>query len=114
MKKKKIVKTDGLGPYEVKKIRSALRLVWHRSHARKLVVIRCTGKDGFARCEKCRKKTPALKIDHITNVGELDGGFIKRLFIPSKYLQGLCRECHNLKTKEERNMKKLSKIDLGF
>ncbi len=106
MKKQKPKKTDGLGPYEIKKIRNALRLVWHRSHARKLVVIRCTGKDGFPKCEQCRKKTPALKIDHIENVGDVDGGFIKRLFVASQKLQGLCKKCHDAKTKLERNRNK--------
>lgn len=105
-KKIKLQKTDGLGPLEIKKIRTALRLVWHRSHARKLVVNRCTGKGGFAYCEKCKKRTPALKVDHIKNVGDLDSGFIHRLFIPSKFLQGLCKPCHDLKTKVERTEKK--------
>lgn len=102
MAKKKIEKTDGLGPLEVKKIRSALRLVWHRSHARRLVVIRCTAPDGFTFCEKCEKTTPQLKIDHIKNVGDVDEGFIKRLFCASKELQGLCKKCHDEKTKLER------------
>lgn len=101
-KRKKLEKTDGLGPLEIKKIRTALRLVWHRSHARALVVKRCTGPDGFARCELCKKKTPQLKVDHIEKVGDVDGGFIRRLFIPSKRLQGLCKKCHNEKTKAER------------
>lgn len=104
-KKKKISKCDGLGPYEKTKIRNAVRQVWHRSHARKLVVIRCTGKDGFAWCEQCKKRTPALKIDHIVNVGAVDAGFIRRMFVPSKKLQGLCKKCHDLKTKLERKQK---------
>lgn len=102
MARKKIEKVDGLGPHEIKKIRSAIRLVWHRSFARSLVVKRCVGKDGFARCEQCKKKTPHLKIDHIKNVGDVDGGFIERLFCPSWELQGLCHECHKIKTKMER------------
>lgn len=105
-KKMKLKPTDGLGPLEVKKIRTALRLVWHRSHARKLVVKRCTGYDDFFYCEKCRRKTPQLKVDHITNVGEMDSGFIRRLFIPSSQLQGLCKLCHDAKTKWERATKK--------
>lgn len=109
MAKLKLKPTDGLGPKEIKNIRSALRLVWHRSHARKLVVIRCTGKDGFARCEKCKKKTPALKVDHIENCGDVDGSYIIRLFVPSNKLQGLCKLCHNKKTKEERHILKLRK-----
>lgn len=106
MAKKKIPPTDGLGPREIKNIRSAVRLVWQRSHARKLVVKRCTGKDGFPRCERCKKKTPALKIDHIKNVGDVDHGFIMRMFIPSSQLQGLCKKCHDEKTRAEKKAAK--------
>lgn len=105
MKRKKIQHTDGLGPHEVKKIRSALRLVWHRSHARKLAVTRCTGKDGFTFCEACFEKTPKLKVDHIKACGDVDAGFLKRLFCPSSELQGLCKKCHDAKTKAERKAK---------
>lgn len=109
MAKKKIAKTDGLGPYEIKRIRSAVRDVWQYSHARQLVIKRCTGKDGFARCEDCKKKTPKLKIDHIDNVGDVDAGFILRMFCPSNKLQGLCHECHKDKTKIERAFAKIIK-----
>lgn len=93
---------DGLGPYEIKRIRSALRDVWRYSLARRLTEKRCTGKDGFARCEKCKQKTPKLKIDHIIPCGKVDSGYIKRLFCPSGGLQGLCHKCHKIKTKQER------------
>lgn len=106
MPKKKMPPTDGLGPREIKKIRTALRLVWHRSHARKLAVQRCTGKDGFAQCEKCKKRTPNLKIDHKRACGDVDGGYINRLFCPSQELQGMCPKCHNEKTKAERKAAK--------
>lgn len=115
-KNRKLKKTDGLGPLEIKKIRTALRLVWQRSHARKLVVERCTKADGFTYCEKCDEATPALKVDHIERVGDLDAGFIDRLFIPSSGLQGLCRLCHNEKTKAERREAKGQRLksDWGF
>lgn len=105
-KKRKLQKTDGLGPLEKKKIRQALRLVWQRSHARKIVVERCTDAAGFTRCEGCVKRTPNLKIDHIENVGEVDAGFISRLFVPSNMMQGLCKTCHDAKTKRERDRDK--------
>ena len=108
MGKKKRIKTDGLGPYEIQKIRAAIRLVWHRSYARSIVVKRCVGKDGFSYCEnkKCGKRAPKIFIDHIVRVGDLNGGFIKRLFTPLKNLQGLCKKCHDAKTKEERAFQK--------
>lgn len=92
---------DGLGPKNIKAIRNAVRLIWHRSHAKRLVVQRCTDKDGFPFCEKCKKRVPKIAVDHIKNVGDVDGGFIERMFVPSKYLQGLCKACHNPKTKIE-------------
>lgn len=99
---KKLAPTDGLGPLEIKKIRSAVRLVWHRCHARKLVVKRCTGLNGFLFCEKCFDQVPKIKIDHIKNVGDVDAGFITRMFVSSDKLQGLCTKCHNEKTRKER------------
>ncbi len=110
-KRKKIEKTDGLGPLEIKKIRNAVRQVWHRCHARKLVVDRCTRASGYAYCEKCSKRCPKLKIDHIENVGDVNQGFIQRMFVPSKELQGLCDKCHKVKTKDERARMKALKAE---
>lgn len=111
IKNRKLQKTDGLGAYEIKKIRAALRQVWQRSHARRLVVARCTDNEGFTFCEKCRKRTPALKIDHLIPCGDVvDGGYIKRLFIESRQLQGLCKTCHDAKTKLERQYTKLNTV----
>lgn len=106
-KKEKIKPCDGLGPYEIKRIRSAVRLVWQRSHARKLVVKRCTREDGFTYCEKCGECTPKLKVDHIKNVGDLDDGYIPRMFTPSVNLQGMCSDCHKEKTKEEKSITRI-------
>lgn len=107
--KKAARKLDGLGPHLEQKIRSALREVWHRSEARKLVVNRTALADGYARCEhpKCKgKRYPKIYIDHVVNVGPLDAGFIKRMFVPSNKLQGLCKMHHDEKTKAERASKK--------
>ena len=103
---KKVSPSDGLGPYEIAKIRSAVRQVWHRSRARKICVSRCTGADRFLYCELCGQRTPTLKVDHITACGEVDEGFIKRMFCPSTDLQGMCNDCHKAKTKQERLDKK--------
>jgi hypothetical protein len=77
-------------------------------------VKRCTGPDGFPICERCHKPTPALKIDHIEAVGEVDSGFIERMFRPSKLLQGWCHECHKQKTKEERAALKAKRKKKSF
>lgn len=104
MKKNK--PTDGLGPYEIAKIRSAVRQVWHRSMARRLAVKKCTNSSGFFECEKCGSVVPGIKIDHIVPVGSLDTGFIQRLFCPSSELQGLCKTCHDNKSRHERKINK--------
>jgi hypothetical protein len=110
-RKPKKQKVDGLGPEDIKKIRSAIRLVWQRSsYARKLCVTRSTHKDGFPRCEKCKGKVPKIYVDHIEPVGDLDDGFIPRLWCSSDRLQALCKKCHDEKTKLERQSKKA----LGF
>jgi hypothetical protein len=112
-RKKEIAKVDGLSKKDIAKIRSAIRVIWHRSYPRKLCVNRATGKDGFFRCEACLKKAPKICIDHKITVGDVDAGFIKRLFCPSSGLQALCVSCHSAKTKEERRESALKKR-LGF
>ncbi len=103
-KKQKLVGSDGLGPKEIKQIRTALRKVWSWSTARRLVVKRCQDKKDpeYSKCEKCKKRCPKIYVDHIVACGDVDSGYIERLFIPSKYLQGMCKKCHGLKTKMER------------
>jgi len=101
-KKKDAPKVDGLSAKDIAKLRSACRIVWHRSYPRKLCVQRATGKDGFLRCEQCAKRVPKIHVDHKEPVGKVDGGFIKRLFCPSKNLTALCDKCHRAKTKQER------------
>lgn len=105
-RKPKIEKVDGLGPDDIKKIRAAIRQVWQWSHAPRLVVKRCTDAGGFGVCEKCEGRCPKVKVDHIKPVGDVDEGFIARLFVPSTKMQGLCKRCHDAKTKEERKANK--------
>lgn len=117
IKSKKLQKIDGLGAYEKRKIRNALRDVWRYTLAHKLVKKRCTGGDGFMYCQQCNKRTPKLFVDHIKPIGEVDRGFIERLFVPSFEMQGLCDECHQPKTNKEnktrRARKKAIKSDVG-
>lgn len=111
-KKKKInvPKIDGRTPEQNAKIRIAVRQVWSWSYQRKLVIERCTGFDGFPFCELCGERCPKVFVDHIKNVGDVDEGFLDRMFVPSKYLQGLCKPCHGKKTNEERKKKRPAKI----
>lgn len=104
MAKLKNKPTDGLGAYEIAKIRSAVRQVWQRSKARKECVKRCTETDGHLRCEICGEIIPQskFKVDHTNQVGDVNDGFITRMFCTSDGLVGMCKDCHNDKTKEER------------
>lgn len=103
VKKVKQAKIDGLSNGDIKKIRTAVRRVWAWSHPRRLCEKRAYWhKDGFPRCEQCKKKAPKIFIDHIENVGDVDEGFIKRMFVSSHGLQALCKKCHDFKTKQER------------
>lgn len=106
---KKTEKIDGLSADDIKKIRSAVRRVWAWSNPRRLAMARVIQQDGFSKCENCKKVAPKIFIDHIVAVGDLDGGFIERLFCPSSGLQALCKKCHNEKTKEERRQLKSKK-----
>lgn len=104
-------KIDGLGPDDLQKIHKAVRQVWSWSHPWRLVKKRCTHEDGFMRCEnkKCESKgkpVPKVFVDHIDPVGEIGGpDYIKRMWTPSINLQGLCKKCHDAKTKAERAAK---------
>lgn len=110
---KKIKKThfDGLGPDEIRKIRAAIRKVWTWSHAYRLAKKRNIGKDGFPICEKCQKTVPKTYVDHLVNCGAVDGGFIKRMFVPSNRLQNLCKKCHQAKTNLERKEMRQKEAD---
>lgn len=99
---------------DVRKIKRALRQVWAWSHARRLVVKRCDLGGGYARCEKCRKRAPKIHVDHITPVGTFNDGYVRRLFVPSDKLQGLCQKCHKVKTKADNKLIADSKLDADF
>jgi hypothetical protein len=101
--KAKLEKVDGLGPKDIKRIRSALRGAWQWNHARQLVIKRCLVAGGFSKCELCKKKSPKVFVDHIEACGEVtQAHYIARMFRPSSELQGLCQKCHSAKTKQER------------
>ena len=102
----------GMSKKDIEAIRRAVRQVWSwKSHARKICLARAVGADGFPRCEECKKKVPKVFADHIEPVGDVDDGFLKRLWCSSKELQAICKKCHDKKTAGERNKKsKLKRI----
>lgn len=113
MPKKKYEKVDGLSKKDIARIRSALREVWRWSTPRKLCLERAMGKDGFPRCEQCEKKVPKVFVDHTEPVGDVDAGFIKRLWCPSKDLKAMCKKCHDAKTRQERRDARELELMLG-
>ena len=112
-KKKFALQDGGFGPREIENLMRAIRQVWMRGLSRRLVIKRCTGEDGFLKCEMCKKVTPSIIVDHIDTVGKYENGTINidRLFCPSSKLRGLCRPCNRERTAKERAKKKrLEKI----
>lgn len=107
--KEKIKPMDGLGSHEIKRIRSAIRLVWMRCKARQVAIKRAeviAAGEVYYACEQCENVVPRIKVDHITPVGDLKDGFIERLFCTSEHLQSICNKCHKEKTKAERQAAK--------
>lgn len=105
----------GIGPIEKAEIRKVMRQLWMRlSKARKIVVKRCLTDKGFSKCELCGETVPKIHVDHIKVVGELDEGYLERLWCSSKEMQGICDQCHNGKTKEERKEAKEKKAQQEF
>ena len=67
-------------------------------------------------CNKCKKWFPdkQINVDHITPAGELNKaddlpGFVERLFVEQSGLQVLCSNCHNEKSKHEKEQFKLKR-----
>lgn len=125
-KRKKLPLVDGLGPKDFERIQKALRQIWSWSYGRKLCIARVTDKAGYSKCEKCgSRKLPKVWPDHIVPCGNLDdapltglavGEYVERMFVPSKGLQAICKECHREKTNREnreRRERALSRA-LGF
>lgn len=104
-------------------IRSALRGAWNRYPVKfqYLRDNRRTRKKTNAskrttyeyRCEACKKWKDGkdVQVDHIQPAGSLNEygdlpGFVERLFCEADNLQVLCKGCHGIKTKEERDVKR--------
>lgn len=67
-------------------------------------------------CNKCKKWFPdkQINVDHVLPAGELNKaddlpGFVERLFVEVEGLQTLCLDCHNEKTKQEKQQLKIKR-----
>ena len=97
-------------------IRSALRKAWMKWPP-KFQVLKDKRRDVVGKrhkfeyqCEKCNKwyMQKEVAVDHIVPAGQLNNhkdlaGFVQRLFVGVEKLQLLCKACHLIKTKEERD-----------
>lgn len=121
-KKKDVKNIDGFSIKDAKRIQTMMRKAWSWSYPRRLCVERAIGADGFARCEKCKKKVPKVYPDHIEPVGSFGETMeqtlkaISRMFIPSKELQAICKRCHQDKTNAENKLRREREMEkaLGF
>lgn len=85
------------------RMRKVAREVWHqRSWQKKAALKRATDAEGFTHCERCRKIAPKVHVNHKTEVGSPDGGFLARLHCPPSELEVLCVRCHGAETYVER------------
>ena len=100
-------------------IRSALRGAWGRYPVKHQVKLSnrktVKGKKHHYEynCVACNDWFPdkEVQVDHIQPAGSLTSysdlpGFCERLFCESKDLQIMCKPCHQLKTNEERKVRK--------
>lgn len=101
-------------------IRSGLRMMWTRYPIKHKVMEEARraykGTDKRTKweykCATCKKwfKTKEVQVDHINPAGSLKEysdlpKFVSNLFCDKSNLQVLCKECHAVKTKEERRKK---------
>lgn len=90
------------------KLMNAMRRIWFYSPMRKEVEIRCRIDKETSRCERCRKLCDKIQVDHFPPVVPLVGwdswqGVFDRMFVDPKVgLRGLCVECHDKITEEQR------------
>ncbi len=96
---------------------SGLGRSWMMWGPRNEVKRRCKvpGKPGWYRCELCGQEREKLDVDHIKPVVSVRDGFttwdlyIESKFVQADMLQGICKDCHKTKTKEENKVRRLCK-----
>ena len=109
MSKKKRKKAKKFNPKT--RLMNAMRRLWFYSPHRREAVKRC--KDGERyRCERCRRLTDKVQIDHFPPVVLVTGwdswdGVYSRMFVdPNIGLRGLCKDCHDKVTTEQNTERK--------
>jgi len=97
-------------------VRSTLRRAWSRwppkyqvlNKARR--VVKGKRHKYEYKCSECKKwfKSTEVEVDHIVPVGSLKDysdlpAFVERLFVSEESLRCICKTCHKIKTKEDRD-----------
>lgn len=101
-------------PWYFKYVISALRRIWRWSPDRKKALKNAEVRKDTYRCNACRRLFDRKKVavDHKRPVVNPRYGFkdwntyITRLYVMGPLLQVLCKQCHQEKTKEEREIRK--------
>ncbi len=93
---------------------AGLGKVWMWWPARNEVKKRCKvpGKTGWFKCEFCGQEREKIDVDHIQPVVPVSGfttwdAYIASRFVTADKLQGICKDCHQRKTKTENATRKI-------
>lgn len=112
---KKEKKARNLNSY----IFAGLGKVWMWWPARNEVKKRCkiVNKPGWYRCELCKQEREKIDIDHIIPIVPISGfttwdAYINARFVAASKLQGICKDCHKAKTKEENKKRRDNKREV--
>lgn len=93
---------------DIAKLVSKSREVWRQSQVYQQVKKEHKSRPGWFKCASCHKEREVIKIDHIKAIGKQPtnmlefGPWLEKLFCSKENLQGLCNDCHKIKTKEDR------------
>ena len=95
---------------------AGLGKVWMWWPPRNEVKKRCKieGKPGWYKCELCKLERERIDIDHIQPCIPVTGfttwdNYITSRFVTADKLQGICKDCHSKKTKEENKIRRENK-----
>ena len=95
---------------DIAKLVSKSREVWRQSLNYQEVKrkTRIVGKSGWFNCQTCGRETEKIQIDHIEAIGKQPqdlkqfGDWLLKLFCGTENLEGICTDCHKVKTKLDR------------
>lgn len=95
---------------DIAKLVSHCRMVWRQSlnYYQVKRVTRVIDKPGWFSCQTCGRETEKIQIDHMEPIGKQPqdfkqfGDWLTKLFCGTENLEGICTDCHKIKTKLDR------------